>query len=298
MDSVTVLLTHAARVCGLMVLLSCSAADAAQAQDRIEIFGALTGILSAPSGTVVTDYAPPLVNGTLVRSSAGQTLPVIGNDGIGVQAGINLFASSRFGFQVIVDRANVDLSARNGPYSVSLEYVSIQPPATVPAVFTMNVAKPWPDTIGSLTQWTACFNAIARTPVRRVSASMSGGLAWTRLSGDAQALAYTEFRLGGHSVLFSDEAHLAFALEPVNTVGFNAGADVDLALSPHAAIVAGYRYLGGKTVDMPVSLTAITTEEELIVRTPLADIAERLQVKPARVRTTGSRLAIGVKFRF
>jgi hypothetical protein len=165
-------------------------------------------------------------------------------------------------------------------------------------VFTTSVATPWPDTTGSLVQWTTCFNAIARTPVRRVSASMSGGLTWIRLSGEARSLGYTEFRLGGHSVLFSEEAHLAFALEPVDTVGFNAGADVDVALSPHAAIVAGYRYLGEKTVDMPVRLTAITNEEELIVRTPLADIAERLQVTPARVRATGSRVAIGVKFRF
>jgi hypothetical protein len=282
---------------GLMLALCCSAAADSWAQDRVEVFGAVSVVAGAPPGTVVSDYSPALANGTLVRSSAGQTLTLNGDRGIGLQAGVNLFASRHVGVQVLVDRAHVDVSGANRPYSGSLEYVSVQPPASVPAVVTTAFAEPWPDTTGSLTQWTTCVNVLGRTAVRRVAASVSAGLGWTRLTADAQPLGHTAFALGGHSVLFSEEAHVAFALDAASAIGFNAGADVDVSLTPRVAVVAGYRYLAAKTVDMPVRLTAIANEDQLIFGTALADIAEVMRIAPARVRASGSRIAIGVKVR-
>ena len=292
------MLLHGPLAAGLSasVVLLCWAAPDARAQGRIAVWGAVSGVTDAPSGTLVSSYEPPLLNGTLLQSRAGQSLTLNGNTGQGLQGGINLMASRHFGIQLLVDRATVDLSGTNGAYSVSLQYASIQPPDTVARVFTTTFVKPWPDTTGSLTQWTTCFNAFARTAVAgRVSASVSGGLSWNRLSGNAESLGYTEYRLGGHSVLFPEEMHLAFELEPTNRPGFNVGGDIDIGVARHAAIVAGYRYLGAKTTRMPVRLTAILNQDDLVFRPGLDDIAQRLRIPPALMRASGSRILVGLK---
>jgi len=269
---------------------------AAQTPAAVEVWGAFSGVVDTPASTLVSSYAPLLVNGTAVTSSAGQALTLAGRRGAGLQGGINLFPSRHLGLQVLVDRAKVDLSGANGPYSVALQYVSAQPPDYVPRVFNTQSSTPWPDTAGSLTQWAACFNAVARTTAAgRLSASVSGGLGWYRRSGSAQSLGYTEYHMGGHSVLFSDETHVAFALEPTNSLGFNAGGDVNIALARRAAIMVGYRYLGARTIEMPVRLTAITNADQVVFSTTLEDIARQMQVAPVRLRASSSRVVIGLK---
>jgi hypothetical protein len=130
-----------------------------------------------------------------------------------------------------------------------------------------------------------------------VSATVSGGLSWYRMSGDARSLGYTEFRLGGHSVLFSDEKHVAFALEPANAFGFNAGIDVDLVIGPRAAVVAGYRYLAAESTDATVRPTGITNPGEVLFSTTLDEIARHLSVRTAQVRPSGSRVIVGLLVR-
>ena len=59
----------------------------------------------------------------------------------------------------------------------------------------------------------------------------SGGLAWVRVSGEAEPLGFTTFWLGGHSVLFSEDVRLRASLGPATSVGGYLGAalGVDLA---------------------------------------------------------------------
>jgi hypothetical protein len=283
------LLVTALALCG-------AAAAGAQTRASIEMWGAYSGVLAAPSGTLDSSYAPPLMNGTRLQSSARQTLTLDATHGPGLQGGLNLFPSRHLGLQFLLDRAHADLSGANGPYSVALRYLDAQPPDYVPFPFSTGSSRAWPATTGSLTQWSACFNVVARTPgAGRLSASISGGLAWSRTRGNAEALGYTEYRLGGHSVLFSDETHVAFALEPAASIGFDAGGDVSVAIGRRGAIVVGYRYLGVGTIDAPVRLTGITNEGEIVFSTALDAIAQQMQVKPARLRVSGSRLVIGLK---
>ena len=265
---------------------------------RVELWGGLSTVLAAPVGDLVSSYSPPLLFTSDFMSRSGQTLALEAGRDFGFEAGVNLFPTTHLGLQVLVNRATMDLSGSNGPYALALTYVSRQPPDSQAQTFTLQESIPWPDTSGSLTQLTIAVNPVARLGrPDKLNATVSGGLSYYRLSGTVQPLGYTSFRLGGHSVLFSDEYHLAVSLEPTNVVGFNAGGEVSLPLGTHAAIVAGYRYFGGPTTDVPVRLSTIVNADQVTNQETTANIAVRLVPGPARIAVSGSRLLFGVKLR-
>jgi hypothetical protein len=134
-------------------------------------------------------------------------------------------------------------------------------------------------------------------PADRLNATISGGLSYYRLSGTAQPLGYTTFRLGGHSVLFSDEYHLVISIEPTAVLGFNAGGEINVPLGRRGAVVIGYRYLGGPTKDVPVRVSSILNADQVANEETTANVEARLAPAPARVGVSGSRLLIGLKVR-
>lgn len=268
----------------------------AATQERVEFWGGFSGIVTSASGSLTSTYAPPLVAGTAVTSSAGQTLVLDGTHGWGWQAGVNVFPTKHVGAQIFFDRGRVDLGGANGPYSTSLTWISRQPPDYQPRTLTTAASTPWPDTSGSLSQSTVGLNAILRTATtHRVSASVSGGFSYYRITASAQPLGYTEYHLGGHSTLFSDEMHLLWDTESTGAVGFNAGGDLSVALSRQLSAVVGYRYLGARAVDLPVRLTAVTNPDQVAFSETIDTIATRMAVPPAHVSIASSRVIVGLK---
>lgn len=292
---------------GAIVLASVVAGTPVQAQSRsgteqaplVELWAALGSAVTSASGDLPSSYSPLLVGSSGFTGTGRQTLSFQGDHSIGVQAGINVFPAPHAGVQILFDRLPATLSGANTPYDVSLTYISRQPPNDEPILVSIHTTTPWPDTSGSLTQVALGFNGVVRGGrIDRVSATASGGLSYYRLSGTVQPLGYTEFRLGGHSVLFSDEYHLSASLEPTHVLGLNAGADVNIAAGRHAAIVLGYRYLGGPTTDVAVRPAGVINADQVIVQHTVEEISPRLTVGPARVKVSGTRFVIGVKLRF
>jgi hypothetical protein len=263
---------------------------------RVELWGGVSTVIVAPAGALVSAYSPPLLFTSEFTSHGGQALTLDARRGLGFAAGVNVFPTTHFGVQVLTDRASTHLTGTNGPYAIDLTYISRQPPTSEPQTFTLQYSIPWPDTSGSLTQLAIAVNSVARVgPADRLNATISGGLSYYRLSGTAQPLGYTTFRLGGHSVLFSDEYHLAISIEPTAVLGFNAGGEINVPLGRHGAVVIGYRYLGGPTKDVPVRVSSILNADQVANEETAANVEARLAPAPARVGVSGSRLLIGLK---
>jgi hypothetical protein len=288
----------------LLALGLCGAAHDAMAQGsgvpqaaRVEVWGAVTGAVSGPAGSLQTAYSPPLLLDGDFMSRGGQTLKADTGFAIGWTAGVNLFPTSRVGFQIALDRASCDLSGTNSAYTYSLQYVSRQPPDNVAQMVNVNRSIAWPDTSGSLTQLTIAFNAVVRIGrPDRLAATISGGPTYHRLSGAVQPLGFTAFQLGGHSVLFQDDYRLGFSLGPSQSPGFDAGGEIRVPAGGHAAIVAGYRFIGGPHADVAASSTTILNADELTFQQSLADVGSRLALAPMRISVSGSRVFIGVMF--
>lgn len=288
----------------LLVLGVLGAANTASAQDnaspktqRVELWGAITGVIAGPAGSLISSYSPPLLFDGDFTSHGGQTLEVDAGFAFGLTGGLNVFPSKRVGFQVLFDRASSDVSATNTPYAYALQYVSHNPVNNDPQTVNVSQSIAWPDTSGSLTQVAVAFNAAVRIGrPDRLSATISGGPAFYHLSGTVQPLGFTTFHLGGHSVLFQDDYRLALELEPANTVGFDAGVEIDMPLSRHAAIIAGYRYFGGPDAEPRANPTKVLNADEITFEQPIADIASRLALPPMKISVSRSRLFVGVKF--
>ena len=121
----------------LISLAMCAIARASFAQStsgpiedpRVEFWGAVTSGQMGPSGSVISSYSPPLLlDGNDYTSHASQTVTFDGQAHVGFEAGGNLFLARHAGLQLIFDRQSPDLKGTNGPYDVTLKYISRPPP--------------------------------------------------------------------------------------------------------------------------------------------------------------------------
>ena len=289
MDRVLVRLTFvAALVCARTVL-------AAEPLGRFEPWIAVTGSLTPPSGSLTTAFSPLLQGGGISQPGrGGQTLTLDATRGPGFEGGLAFFPSQHLGLHALGSYSSSDLGGLNTPYEVHLVYSSRPPPSNELREFSYDRSVDWPETVGALKRLTLAVGPVARYRGRRLSGSVSAGLAYHRLHGQGESLGFTAFRLGGHSTLIETESHLAFALQGASAMGWHLGAQADLALSRRAAVLLGLRYLGGGDIEVPVRLSRIVNEEGLIFAEPLADIQAALRPSPARISPGAFQVVLGL----
>jgi hypothetical protein len=264
---------------------------------RAEVWGGICAAGGAPAGRLVSTYSPPLLPAGEFSSHGGQTLTLDRQRGIAVEGGVNFFRSRHVGVQVLASRRVADLGGANGPYAFDLTYVSRQPPDSTPETFTVRQSIAWPDTSGAVAVFTAAMNGVVRvTRGRRANATVSAGLTYNRVSGTANQLGYTTFRMGGHAVLFSDEYHVAVSLGATSVVGFDVGGEIDIPVNRRAALLLGYRYFGAPATDVSVRVASILNADQVVNQETPATIAQQLAPAPVRLKISESRMLIGVKF--
>ena len=274
-----------------------NAQSGAPAAPRVEVWAGLDVVAPEQLGQIVSSYSPPLLFDGAYTSHGSQTVTLETSGHAGFEAGANFFFSPHAGIQVAFDRDSADLSGVNTPYDYSLHYISRPPPDSTPVPVDIHVSKPWPDTMGALTRTTLNANGVVRFGrPDRVSGTLSGGLSFHHVSGHAQPIAYSTFRLGGHSVLFGDEYKLDASFEPATAVGFNLGGDVSVGIGGGLALMAGYRFLGGPGIDMTVSAVSILNPDEVIVSQTPEEILKQLALPPTHLGMASSRFVVGLKF--
>ena len=271
----------------------------APAPPRLEIWGGVSGISSGEFGMLVSSYSPPLLLDGDFISHGSQRLVLDSTWHAGIAAGMNVFFAPAAGLQFTFDRDSAALSGVNGPYDVTLQYTSRPPPTNAPVPVSIHQSTPWPDTEGTITRTAVNANAVVRFGrPDRVSLTFSGGLTMQRFSGSVEPVAYTTFQLGGHSVLFQDDYRLAVALEPTMAFGFNLGSDVSAGIGHGLAVIAGYRYLGGPAIDVPLRDVTILNPDQILFSQTAEDIRTRLALAPVHLSVASSRVFVGLKVFF
>jgi hypothetical protein len=186
----------------------------------LELWAGVSATPTGPSGVLTSSYSPPLLFDGAFTSAAAQTMTFDTVAAFGVTGGANLWLGERAGLQILADRVSHALTGTSTPYVFSLHYSSRLPPNDELQSVDVHQTIPWPNVTGSFSDLNVSVNGVVRAGrVDRVSATASGGLTFHRLTGTLQPLAFTAFRLGGHSVLFEDDYRLAMALGPTITSG-------------------------------------------------------------------------------
>jgi hypothetical protein len=278
-------------------------ASSAGAQSRATAsspFDVWVGVGAAPtgsSGVLTSSYSPPLLFDGAFTSAAAQTITFDIDSAAGLTGGANLWLNERAGVQILGDRVPHSLTASTStPYMFSLQYASRLPPNDEVQIVDVHQTVPWPAVTGCFRDLNASVNAVVRAGhANRVSATASGGLTIHRVTGTLQPLAFTSFHLGGHSVLLQDDYRLMMALGPTISLGVNVGGDVNIALGSHAALMVGYRYMGGSSPQIAVQPRDVVNADQVVFEQPLTDIAARLGATPVTVSLSHSRIMVGLK---
>jgi len=272
-------------------------------QPRIEAWGGLT-LVGASLDTALTtlyvpaieQYAPPLPG-----STAGQTVHLLAGNTVGLGGGLNLFFSRHAGVQFLFATDSRGLTGDNGDYAVQLNYTARQPPDYVERTYSSverftpcgsgDAGDAWgcvPPTTGSLRQSTLGVNLVGRWQAGpRVNAELSGGLSYHHARGEAEALRYSSFRLGGHSTLFSQEYQVAYSIGPAHGFGANVGATFDVEFGRGVALTVDARYFGGPAVNAPIVVTGAANADETVSPQDTATIQQNhhppdVEISPAR----------------
>lgn len=295
------------------LLLTCGVAAAQSPPppaERLELWGGLTLVSPRVDSALTTSYVPLIERNAapLPGSTAGQTVALTSSNTRGVEGGVNYFVSDHVGVQVFLDHDRFDLSGANGNYQVHLNYTAAPPPDYVSRPYSYSrtdapcdssdVSGCVPSTSGRLRQTTLALNVVARWPLgRRIKGELSGGLSYFDIRGDAQALRYTVFEMGGHSTLFSQEYELEYSVGPAHTFGLNAGGTIDIDLGLGVSIVADARYFNGAELAAPVTVTRVLNTDEIVFLQDAETVQQTLQPPDVKINPVRARLMVGLKLR-
>ncbi len=275
-----------------LVLLAVPAA----AQSRVELFGSFAVPARVVTGTFTSDYQPLLIYGDTATGRAGQTLQLQGGRPKGLLAGVNWVAGRRLGVQLFGSRASHAIGGANAPNQVRLTYLSRQPPDYVEREFTYQQSFDWPDTEGTFTLWRIGANGLVRLGGDRVDLTLSGGLLLSHLSGYFDKASYVEFRMGGHSTLFYEEALARLRFSDSWRAGYNVGLDVAVATGRHVALTAGVRLLSSPARTAVVA--EILNADQQIFEVPLTRVQEHIAIRPVAFSQTNALVfTLGLRVR-
>ena len=297
---------HAMRVVvGPVLLAVILTASPARAQaggapaPRVELWAA-GGVTSSPvSGTIAASYDPLFTYGVAISGSGGQQLTLESGATLGFEGGLALFPTAHVGLEARVERVAPTLSGTSTPHHAELTYTALYPPSYAPVVVTTRNETAWADPSGTATELTFSFNLVGRWAVGpRALARLSGGLTLARLSASAESLGLIEYRLGGHSVMFSEVKKMAFDLGPVNALGLNAGVGIDVVVSPHLALTLDGRWMRTREATPELVFTGVTNPTEAIWEIDLTTARERFTFDPCTLQVNRLRAVAGLKLLF
>ena len=269
----------------------------AAAQSRLELFGFIPIPVTTVEGTFTSDYVPSLVNGgTAITGRGGQTLQLDGGRPLGWLAGANWLITPHAGVQVFVGRASHAIGGTNAPHRLQLTYLARQPPDYVEREYTYDRVFDSPDTAGNHAMWRVATNGLWRLRRGSVDVTLSAGALFSRLQGYVDQVSYFEFRLGGHSTIFYEEALARLRLSGRWHVGYNAGGEVAISVATRVAVVAGVRVMSSPATSAVVA--ELLNADQMIFAIPLERVQERIGTHPVRFsRWGGPAITLGVRVR-
>ena len=286
------------------LLIFPSLLQAGQAEDAksesIEIFS----FFNLRFGSVDTAYMHSYIldfSAGHPESFASQTLTLQDRTSCGFNAGVSFPLHRSLRFKLSVNYSRSLLKGENSPYQIHLEYISMPPPNYTPIKIISDHSLEWTETQGSLKTLSFLLNleyAHALSKNMTVSFSAGGGLYW--IFGDFNPLGYTEYWLGGHSVLMSEYYLLMLKIPSSNKIGINVDMGLAHRLSKKLFIAANiaYHLCGDLSIEPSLDYALYRCSLDRIDESKLNQIQNDLDFGPLEINPSFFSLNIGFKYRF
>jgi hypothetical protein len=267
---------------------------------RLEIWGGYAATPPASGGSIASDYSPLMVSSSDYSSHAKQTLAVDTGWGRGFDAGANVFVSPWFGIQgaFLYSRSTIS-GTGNSDYTVDLRYVSRQPPDYTPHEYSTSSTVAWPDTEGTMSCRSLSLGGVIRVggASRRFGGSIAGGVSVSHLSADVRSVAYTTFRLGGHSTLFQTQHRVAISTADSDAlVRPYIGGDLSIRMNGRVAAFGGIRAELGSPSNVEARPDALVDPDEDAFAPEMSEVQRVLTLGLMRAPTARWHIVAGIRF--
>jgi hypothetical protein len=293
-----------ARLTGCLLLILVAGAAAAQPTGgsepaKFSVWGGLTLTPSAEGGALATDYAPTLQGASGYTSRASQVLGVDFERGPGLVVGADVFFSRRVGFQAAFTYRRASLGGpANGDYQLYLHYITRQPADYEPRDYVVERAEPWPDTTGRCSLRSFQLGLVVRTgpAAGRIEATFAGGVGLNGAAADIESVGYTQFRLGGHGVLFESQDRVAVSTAGSGTFArpYLAG-DVGIRAGRRTWLFAGVRAQLGTTPALEAHPARVVDPEGSLWEPDSAELEQVLTMAPLRLAIPPWQVVAGLR---
>jgi len=276
-----------------LILFVCLLTGSMAAAQGIEVAGGLTVPATQVSTDYDSSYVPPF---SYVEHTglARQSLTLERAVRAGVWGAVTWVTATHIGVEARVAYRQTPLTGAAGPYAVAIDYLARQPPDYVQRAYHWAFTQDWPDPTGELRQLAVdgvVFGAIG--PMTGTHLRAGGGVTFVRVSGAFESLAVTTFQLGGHSVLFRDDARAAMSLVSRWTAAPVAVAELRHPFSRRVSLSAGARVVFPRDADTPLAVTAI--ESSTFTTLTPAEAERALAPVPLKLRLTSVEAIAGLR---
>lgn len=275
-----------------------STSTAAETQKRpVEFFAFFNLHLGSFDSTYPNTY-PIHINSSASNSSASQELNIQSRPGAGVTTGFIIPVSKMFSLKISVDYSRSLLKGENSPVMTHLEYTALFPPDYQPQLITSDRSRNWPATQGKLKTLAFSINlqyAVLRS--KKFNASLSAGTGYYWTYGNFYPLSYSDYWMGGHSVLFSD-SYLVFLKIPVSgKIGFNADFEIAYRISKRLSLAArgAYNLCTASSVMPQIDSALYFDSLSQVTNSHFLEIKSQMNFSPLEIKLSYLSLNFGIR---
>jgi len=175
------------------------------------------------------------------------------------------------------------------------------PPDYTPIEIIRDHSVEWIKTQGSIKSLSFLLNVQYEYALsKNITAAFSVGSGLYRIFGDFNPVGYSEFWLGGHSVLFSEDYLLMLKIPSSNKIGINVDMEFAHRLSEKLFIVANiaYNLCGSLSVAPILDYALYYYSLDRIDEGKLNQIQNDLDFGPLEINPSFFSLSFGFKYRF
>ncbi len=234
-------------------------------------------------------------------SFSSQTLTLKGRPSGGFNTGVSFPLHKSFRLKLSVNYSRSLLRGENSPFLIHLEYISMPPDEYIPVEIIHDYSVEWVKTQGNLKTLAFLLNLqYTHALFNNITLSFSAGGGVYRIFGDFNPLGYSEFWLGGHDELISEDYLLMLKIPYSNIIGINVDAGISHHLSERFFIMANIAYhLCENLSVVPIldyALYYYTLDR--VDQNKLSQIQNFLDFGPLEINPSFFCLSFGLAYRF
>lgn len=218
---------------------------------------------------------------------------------MGFGMGFTHWFSAHWGVQILGHRHKTKMEGLSDPVHIAYTYYAWAPSQPFPEVNVDYTFTPTREPSGEYNQLSLGLNAVCRFSLSPVTVSLSGGIAYYRLSGgEIRALYFENGIMVSRGAIFKTSGLTTVKMSARSRIGANLGLRVQVPLVPSFHMFLEGRYFYCPPTDLNLHLTAVDKIESFWHAENLADIAPLMERQPIRLKPSFISLNIGMAFLF